>query len=127
MVRIKSSAVRLNFASEPIRRLLRALGEVDAEHRLRVQQNAQVLYDGDLWVTSGNDSTHGTGSRHYSDEAIDVRSHNFRSRMAKRYFREWYERTLGPQFRVLLEGEGTDNEHFHAQVRKGHVYVSEGY
>lgn len=127
MVRIKSSAVRLNFASEPIRRLLRALGEADAAHGRLVQLGGQVLYDGDLWVTSANDSAHGKGSRHYADEAIDIRSHNFRSRAAKRTFREWYEVALGPQFRVLLEGEGTANEHFHAQVRKGHVYVSDGY
>jgi hypothetical protein len=123
MIRFKSSGVRLNFSSEPIRRLLRTLGTLDALHA----RASRSLYDGDIVVTSGNDSTHGAGSRHYTDEAIDVRTHNFTSRQAKRDFRQRWEEALGPQFRVLLEGEGTPNEHFHAQVRKGHVYRPEGF
>lgn len=75
-----------------------------------------------LVITSANDSGHMQGSRHYSDEAIDVRSKTFASRAAKERFRRAYEQALGPSFRVLLEGLGTDQEHFHAQVRKGHVY-----
>lgn len=116
MVRVKSSNVKLALAQEPIARMVRVLTE------LAVDLEGRGLWTGDLVITSGNDSRHGANSRHYVDEAIDVRSHNFASRAAKREFRATFEAALGPQFRVLLECEGTANEHFHAQVRKGHVY-----
>lgn len=76
----------------------------------------------ELVITSINDSTHGPTSRHYRNEAIDLRSKNFDGREAKRLFRGLFERSLGPKFRVLFEGEGTDNEHFHIQIRKGGTY-----
>ena len=76
----------------------------------------------ELVITSINDSTHGPTSRHYRNEALDLRSKNFSGRGAKRLFRSLFEQSLGPKFRVLLEAEGTDNEHFHAQIRKGGTY-----
>jgi hypothetical protein len=76
----------------------------------------------EIIITSINDSTHGSTSRHYRDEAIDIRSKNFPSREEKRWFREALQVALGSKFRVLLEVEGTPNEHFHCQVRKGMTY-----
>lgn len=75
-----------------------------------------------LIITSLNDSQHSSNSRHYKNEAIDVRSKNFPSRESKRIFRQELELFLGPFFRVLIESEGTDNEHFHIQVKKGLKY-----
>lgn len=76
----------------------------------------------ELVVTSISDSQHSPNSRHYRNEAIDIRSKNFPTRESKRQFRAFYEMLLGPNFRVLLEAEGTPNEHFHAQVRKGMTF-----
>lgn len=76
----------------------------------------------DLVITSANDSGHMATSRHYRDEALDVRSKSFASVAAKRAFRAHLEAQLGPQFRVLLEQLGTPNEHFHCQVRKGMTF-----
>ena len=73
----------------------------------------------ELVITSINDGQHMEGSRHYKNQAIDIRSKNFPNRDSKRQFRAKLEEMLGPGFRVLLENEGLDNEHFHAQVRKG--------
>lgn len=75
-----------------------------------------------LVITSANDGQHMPTSRHYRDEALDIRSKTFASNAGKYRFRSDFERALGPQFRVILEGLGTENEHFHAQVRKGHEY-----
>lgn len=75
-----------------------------------------------LVITSANDSTHGPTSRHYRNEAIDIRSKNFTSHAAKLQFRADYEARLGPKFRVLMESVGTPNEHFHAQIKKGGTY-----
>jgi hypothetical protein len=75
----------------------------------------------DLVITSANDSTHGDGSRHYRDEAIDLRSKTFPEGL-KEPFRADLQRRLGPKFRVLLENRGTLNEHFHCQVKKGQTF-----
>lgn len=76
----------------------------------------------DLVVTSLNDSTHGIGSRHYDDEAADVRSHTFHTPADRVAFRELLAERLGARFTVLLEDEGRPNEHFHIQPKKGTTY-----
>ncbi len=74
----------------------------------------------DLVVTSVNDSTHMVGSRHYSDEAIDLRSKNFQNVSHKAQFVAILRVYLDMNtFTILFENEGEVNEHFHIQVRKG--------
>jgi len=84
------------------------------------------FYEGDkptqLVITAISNGNHAENSRHYKSEALDLRSNNFSSRESKRAFRSEFEYELGPRFRVLLEGEGTINEHFHIQVKKGLVF-----
>lgn len=75
-----------------------------------------------LVITSINDGKHQDDSRHYKNEAVDIRSKSFASREDKRIFRYELELFLGSFFRVLLENEGTENEHFHIQVKKGMTY-----
>jgi hypothetical protein len=76
----------------------------------------------EIMITSANDGTHLEKSKHYIDEAIDIRSHNF-TNGTKIAFREELEKFLNIgspcQFTVLLESLGTANEHFHIQVKKG--------
>jgi len=76
----------------------------------------------DIIVTSVNDSQHMLTSRHYKNEAIDVRSHNFKNEENKYLFIEKLNYYLGPKFTVLYESIGQPNEHFHIQVKKGEVY-----
>lgn len=80
----------------------------------------------ELVITAGSDGTHATNSRHYTYEAIDVRSKNFPSLARKQEFRRRWEAQLEARFpgkfRVLLESVGSDNEHFHAQVKKGQTF-----
>ncbi len=79
----------------------------------------------DIVITSGNDSGHGENSRHYRNEALDVRSKNFGSRVSKLNFKNRLQNMLNSHpeypncFTVLFEYEGQDNEHFHVQVKKG--------
>lgn len=86
----------------------------------RVARSVTLINE--IVITSINDGNHMKDSRHYTDEAIDLRSKNFPSREDKRWFRAQLEAMLGPKFRVLLEDEGLDNEHIHCQVRKGQTY-----
>lgn len=87
---------------------------------------ARVPSDGipdPLVITSANDSTHTTGSQHYRDTALDLRTHSFASEGAVLRFQALLQGKLGPQFTVLREGAGTPQAHLHVQVRKGHTYV----
>jgi hypothetical protein len=78
-----------------------------------------------LVITSANDSTHDPQSRHYTDEALDLRTHTFASRDLVLTFKAQLEQRLGDQFTVLWEGQGTGNSHLHCQVRKNHQYIAE--
>lgn len=76
----------------------------------------------DLVITSANDAAHLATSKHYTDQALDVRSKTFATEAAKRDFLVSLRAQLGPQFTVLYEDAGTPNEHFHLQVKKGTVF-----
>lgn len=69
----------------------------------------------DVTITSGTDGRHMAGSKHYSGEAIDVRSQNFPSLAAKRAFLRAVQQRLGPGYDCLLERVGTPHEHFHLE------------
>jgi hypothetical protein len=77
-----------------------------------------------LMITSASDGQHAANSRHYTDEALDLRSH-YLPVEKKWALKAEIEKALGPQFTVLLENLGQDQEHLHCQVRKGHTYQSE--
>lgn len=75
----------------------------------------------EIVITSVNDSTHMTTSKHYKDMAIDFRSHSFTSAQ-KALIQQHVRELLGPKFTLLLEDAGKPNEHFHLQVTMGMVY-----
>ena len=76
----------------------------------------------EIVITSINDSVHGAKSRHYTDEAIDLRTRNFTNEADKIAFIIELRAELGPKFTVLHESRGTSNEHIHVQVVKGGTY-----
>lgn len=87
----------------------------------------QLKLDGqpdDIVITSANDSKHMAKSRHYTDEALDVRSKTFADEAAKARFVTQLRAQLGTDFTVLYEGKGTPNQHFHVQVRRHVTIVS---
>ena len=66
----------------------------------------------DITVTSGNDSKHKVGSKHYSDEALDIRTKNI---AAPHTFASAIRKRLGPDYDVILEDEEGPNEHLHLE------------
>ena len=109
MIRFKSE-VKLDFTSPAICHILYNLSKVSK------------INDVDLTITSGNDSTaHARDSKHYTNQAMDVRSHDFEPNMKTLIFEE-IKKELGSRFFVDLENEGGPNEHFHIQVRKGGTF-----
>lgn len=76
----------------------------------------------DLVLTSACDGMHsGPDDPHHRGEAYDLRSHDFTDDQKSTILSE-VMRTLGDKFFGFLESPGTDNEHFHFQVKKGTVY-----
>ena len=69
--------------------------------------------DYEVWVTSCNDSKHMDGSLHYIGKAADTRTKDFTG--DKHQLLTDCREALGANFDVLLEGEGTDNEHLHVE------------
>lgn len=68
----------------------------------------------DIVVTSGNDSTHMKGSKHYSDEALDIRTKNL-SVDVKHELLATVKKRLGAGYDAILESEGGPNEHMHVE------------
>lgn len=69
----------------------------------------------DVVITSANDGKHMKGSKHYSYEALDIRTKNFPSAAAKRTFAEAVGKRLGASYQLILESEGLTNEHLHIE------------
>jgi len=87
-----------------------------------IDQTAAKL-DCDLVITSGCDGTHsGPADPHHSGNAYDVRSHDFTAEEKDRILAEIMTVLGWTYFYGFLESTGTDNEHFHCQVKKGTVY-----
>lgn len=77
----------------------------------------------DLVLTSGTDGEHsGPTDPHHRGEAYDVRSKGFSPELKKGVLDGVMRRLGWESFYGFLESEGTDNEHFHFQVRKGTAY-----
>ena len=68
-----------------------------------------------VYVTSGNDTKHMLGSKHYKDEALDFRTKNIINDRMKEVWRDKIKERLGEDYDVILEGLGTPNEHLHVE------------
>jgi hypothetical protein len=97
-----------------------------------LHQTAQEL-GRDLVVTSGNDGTHsGPADPHFAGNAFDVRSHDMDPSAKDAFVRSvlscfgLIQASSGgyvtDDFFGWLEDAGGANEHYHFQLRKGHVY-----
>lgn len=71
----------------------------------------------DMLVTSGNDSKHMAGSRHFRDQALDFRTKHL-SKEQKHALVAEVVRRLGDAYDVILEFEGGANEHLHVEYDK---------
>ena len=77
------------------------------------RDTAPELVDNILWVTSANDGKHKEGSKHYTNEAFDIRIRNIRGPLVSQA-RGWRDRmrsALGKDYDVILE-----HDHLHAEL-----------
>ena len=83
-------------------------------------QETAISLSHDLTITSGTDGEHsGPNDPHHRGEAYDIRTHDLLDKSAAL---DKIESILGDKFFAFLEDPGTDNEHIHAQVKKGTTY-----
>jgi len=113
-LRTKSPSVQFQDYSVSLCYILSKLEEV---HRLK-----KSIQPENLVITSVNDGNHKVGSKHYKNQALDLRSKSFGNEEHKAAFMTVLARALGPKFTVIYEYPGEINEHFHIQVRKGEVF-----
>ena len=90
---------------------------------LRAITDCASTQNTDLTITSACDGEHsGPTDPHHRGEAYDVRSHDLAPDV-KQNVLTYINTILGAdQFYGFLEAAGTDNEHFHFQVKKGTTY-----
>lgn len=63
----------------------------------------------DMMITSGNDSRHMPGSKHYTDEALDFRTKTL-TKTQQRALADTVQRRLGRHYDVVLE-----SDHLHVE------------
>lgn len=80
----------------------------------RVDQIYVSYNQPECWITSGNDSTHATNSKHYLGRAFDFRTKTLPDTVKDAVFQA-VRSALGPEFFVDLEDRGKMNEHLHVQ------------
>lgn len=88
----------------------------------RIHRFKKTNQPADLVITSANDSHHKEGSKHYKNQALDIRSKSFKTEKDKAAFMTELASELGPKFIVIYEYPNEINEHFHIQVRKDEVF-----
>ena len=70
---------------------------------------------GEFTLTACLDGKHKQGSKHYTGEAVDIRSKHIPDAQKDSVLAA-IRATLGRDYDVLLEGRGTANEHFHVEA-----------
>ena len=65
---------------------------------------------GDCLITSGNDSQHMAGSKHFTDEALDFRTHGLTSAEVAEWAKA-VKRRLGTGYDVVVE-----SDHLHVEL-----------
>jgi len=113
-VKPKSSSVIFQEYSASLCRILTVLEEI---HRTKKTEQPENLI-----ITSVNDGRHKIDSKHYKNQALDLRSKNFKDEIDKADFMEALSKALGPKFTVIYEFPGGVSEHFHIQVKRGEEY-----
>ena len=113
-LKLKSSTVTIQEFSASLCYIFTVLEEL---HRLK-----KVLQPENLIITSINDGRHKADSKHYKNQALDLRSKNFKDEIDKYEFMSQLKAELGPKFTVIYEYPGDANEHFHVQVKRGEVF-----
>lgn len=109
-VTTKNRAVWFEEFTPAMRRILQVVWDLNDTHKYN------------LVITSANDSVHMKDSKHYDNEAIDLRTHNLKNPEEVRML---LKSKLGDKFTVLHESPGLPNAHLHIQTKRGTQFTLE--
>ena len=102
MIRVKDDSVQVAHLSTGILLALQVANEVYLE------------FDLDTVITSGNDGAHSYASRHYANDAVDLRTHGLSDTEAEEV-RDRISEALGMDYDVILE---LDHLHIECQPKR---------
>ncbi len=92
-----------------------------------IKTNSRML-DVDLTITSGSDGIHsGVDDPHHLGNAYDVRSHDLDTVVKQQFLANLNNLLSKEKFYYFLEDQGSENEHFHIQVRRGIEFTIQDY
>ena len=95
---------------------------------LQAIKTSSRMLNKDFTITSGSDGEHnGIDDPHHFGDAYDVRSKDLDTVTKQQFLAELNNLLPKDKFYYFLEDEGTDNEHFHIQVRKGIKFTIQDY
>ena len=84
---------------------------------------ASELALGPMYITSGSEGVHRSGSKHYTNAALDFRTKHLSPEDRQRLVTRVRE-NLGPDYDIVLEAVGRANEHLHIEYDpKPHAHV----
>jgi len=82
----------------------------------QVAESVFTKYNYGYIITSVNDGKHSEGSKHYTNEAIDIRTkHLPDDGVLKKQVASEIKEALGEDFDVILESLGGQSEHIHCE------------
>lgn len=79
-----------------------------------VVDGVMSIHGFDTVITSGNDSTHASGSLHYAGKALDYRTKHVDPSLKMAIVQDIKAR-LGAEFDVVFEHPGGEQEHVHVE------------
>ena len=87
----------------------------ELEIGLIIANDVYAAHGVNMTVTSLNDGRHSRKSKHYRGDGGDLRTHDLPDDVKPQSVADEIAKNVGPQYDVLLEGEGTANEHIHLE------------
>lgn len=82
---------------------------------IQIVQSCFEHFGWDCVITSGIEGKHMAGSKHYSGNACDFRVNFIPSVHDKQELFDKIKESLGKDFDIIWENQGTDSEHFHLE------------
>lgn len=105
MIRVKDDSVKISQLKPALFHAANVYWQLRLEYGVKLP----------VTITSGNDGRHSYGSKHWSNDAIDLRSKDIEDVTTKRVIVQSLKEYLGLDFDVILEYEGEANEHIHVE------------
>lgn len=80
-----------------------------------IAESIYTKYGYECVITSLNDGKHMQGSKHYTDDGVDLRTKNISEPSHKELIKREITEALGKDYDIIFEDRGGVNEHLHIE------------